>query len=57
MREFVYGVILGASAMWLVEYFDAAGTLAYLNSATQSAVESTSGYGGRDAQKASKDRR
>ncbi len=46
MREFFYGVILGGSAMWMVEYFDAVGTLAYLNSATKSAVESTSGYGG-----------
>ncbi len=46
MREFFYGVILGATSMWLVEYFDAVGTLAFLNSATKSAVESTSGYGG-----------
>lgn len=46
MREFFYGVILGATAMYLFEYFDAPGTLAALNSATKSAVESTSGYGG-----------
>ena len=46
MREFCYGVILGASAMYLFEYFDAPGTLSYLNSATKSAVESTAGYGG-----------
>lgn len=44
MREFFYGVILGASAMYLFEYFDAPGVLAFLNSATQSAVQSTHGY-------------
>lgn len=42
----MYGVILGASTMWLFEYLDAPGILDYLNSATKSAVESTSGYGG-----------
>jgi hypothetical protein len=44
VREFFYGVILGAAAMYLFEYFDAPGVLAYLNSATQSAVQSTHGY-------------
>lgn len=44
MREFFYGLILGASAMWLFETFDAPGVLAYLNSATESAVQSTHGY-------------
>ena len=44
MREFLYGVILGLAAMYLFEYFDAPGVLAYLNSATQSAVQSTHGY-------------
>lgn len=51
MREFIYGVIVGATAMYLVEYFDAAGTISYLNSATESAVESTSGYGGTSKKK------
>ena len=31
---------------YFFEYFDAAGTVDYLNSATKSAVESTAGYGG-----------
>lgn len=44
MREFLYGVILGVAAMYLFQYFDAPGVLAYLNSATQSAVQSTHGY-------------
>ena len=44
VREFFYGVVLGAAAMYMVEYFDAPGVLAYLNSATQSAVQSTHGY-------------
>ncbi len=37
--------------MYLIEYFDATGTLAYLNSATKSAVESTAGYGGSQKKK------
>jgi hypothetical protein len=48
VREFVYGLILGIAAMYSFEYFDAPGVLAYLNSATASAVKSTSGYGGSD---------
>lgn len=44
MREFFYGVILGIAAMYCFEYFDAIGVLAYLNGATQSAVQSTHGY-------------
>ena len=44
MREFLYGVILGVAAMYLFQYFDAPGVLAYLNCATQSAVQSTHGY-------------
>lgn len=44
VREFFYGVILGVAAMYCFEYFDAPGVLAYLNSATQSAVQSTHGY-------------
>jgi hypothetical protein len=46
VREFFYGVILGAASMYLYEYLDAPGVLDYLNAATKSAVESTSGYGG-----------
>lgn len=44
MREFFYGLILGAMAMYCFEYFDAPGMLAYLNDATASAVRSTHGY-------------
>jgi hypothetical protein len=44
VREFFYGLILGAAAMYCFEYFDAPGMLAYLNSATESAVQSTHGY-------------
>jgi hypothetical protein len=44
VREFFYGLVLGAAAMYCFEYFDAPGVLAYLNSATQSAVQSTHGY-------------
>ena len=46
MREFFYGLILGAVAMYGFEFFDAPGVLDYLNSATESAVHSTHGYGG-----------
>jgi hypothetical protein len=51
VREFFYGLILGAASMYLFEYLDAPGVLDYLNSATKSAVESTSGYGGADKKK------
>lgn len=44
MREFFYGIILGAASIWMYNYFDAPGILAYLNSATESAVKSTHGY-------------
>ncbi|MBI1814633.1 MAG: hypothetical protein HYR72_06625 [Deltaproteobacteria bacterium] len=47
MREFIYGLILGAASIWCYRYFDAAGILSYLNSSTQWAVESTRGYGGK----------
>jgi hypothetical protein len=46
VREFFYGLILGIAAMYGFEYFDAPGVLDYLNSATESAVQSTHGYGG-----------
>ncbi len=48
MRQFIYGVILGAAALYLYERFDPPALLAYLNAATESAVKSTSGYGGKD---------
>ena len=44
MREFFYGLVLGAAAMYCFAYFDAPGVLAYLNNATASAVQSTHGY-------------
>jgi hypothetical protein len=44
VREFFYGLILGAAAMYCFQYFDAPGVLAYLNDATRSAVQSTHGY-------------
>ncbi len=44
VREFFYGLILGGAAMYCFQYFDAPGVLAYLNSATKSAVQSTHGY-------------
>ena len=44
MREFFYGVVLGALAMYLYVRFDPPRVLAYLNAATKSAVESTHGY-------------
>jgi len=44
MREFFYGLILGAASLYCYRYFDAPGVLSYLNSATSSAVESTHGY-------------
>jgi hypothetical protein len=44
MREFFYGLVLGAAALYCFEYFDAPGLLNYLNSATASAVKSTHGY-------------
>jgi hypothetical protein len=44
MREFVYGVIVGAFLTYAYNFFDAPGILAYLNSATEHAVKSTSGY-------------
>ncbi len=47
MRQFIYGLILGAAAMYCYERLDPPKVLAYLNSATKSAVQSTHGYGGR----------
>jgi len=48
VREFFYGLILGAAAMYCYQYFDAPGIVDYLNGATAAAVKSTSGYGGKD---------
>jgi len=44
VREFFYGLVLGAAFYWCVVYFDAEGMLGFLNSATESAVKSTHGY-------------
>ncbi len=46
MRQWFYGLVLGAASMYLYERLDAPAILSYLNAATESAVESTSGYGG-----------
>lgn len=51
MRQFFYGVIIGLSAMYAYERLDPPAILDYLNSATASAVKSTSGYGGTHNQK------
>ncbi|HVN86338.1 MAG TPA: hypothetical protein VMW17_16005 [Candidatus Binatia bacterium] len=51
MREFIYGLILGAASLYCYRYFDAPGILAYLNNATTYAVESTHGYGGSSSAK------
>jgi len=48
VRQFIYGLILGAGFWFAWERLDPASILAYLNDATESAVKSTSGYGGRD---------
>lgn len=40
----MYGLILGAAALWCYEYLDVPGVFAYLNDATADAVNSTSGY-------------
>ena len=44
MRQFIYGLIFGAAAMYLYARFDPPKILAYLNAATESAVKSTHGY-------------
>ena len=44
MRQFIYGLILGAAAMYCYARVDPPTILAYLNSATESAVKSTHGY-------------
>jgi len=47
MRQLIYGLILGAAAMYCYARLDPPKVLAYLNSATKSAVDSTHAYGGR----------
>ena len=46
MRQFIYGVIIGAAFWYAYERLHPWEVLAYLNSATEAAVKSTSGYGG-----------
>lgn len=48
MRQFIYGLILGLAAMYAYARVDPPKILAYLNNATEYAVKSTSGYGGKD---------
>ena len=51
MRQFIYGLIIGLASMYAYERLDPPAILAYLNSATESAVKSTSGYGGTHSKK------
>lgn len=44
MREFLYGLVIGAALMWGYETYDIPGQIAYLNSASDYAAKSTSGY-------------
>jgi hypothetical protein len=46
MRQLIYGLVLGAASMYMYERLDPPAILSYLNAATESAVQSTSGYGG-----------
>ena len=46
MRQFIYGVICGLAFWFMYERVDPPAVFSYLSSATQSAVNSTSGYGG-----------
>jgi hypothetical protein len=46
VREFIYGLIIGAGVWYAYERLDPPAILAYLNSATEHAARSTSGYGG-----------
>ena len=47
MREFIYGLVVGAAVMLGYERLEPQRILAYLNDATASAARSTSGYGGK----------
>jgi len=46
VRQFIYGLIIGAGFWFAYERLDPPAVLSYLNSATEAAVKSTSGYGG-----------
>ncbi len=46
MRQFIYGLIMGAAFWYAYERVDPPKIFAYLSAATESAVKSTSGYGG-----------
>jgi hypothetical protein len=46
MRQFIYGLILGVAFWYAYERIDPPAVLEYLNTLTESAVRSTSGYGG-----------
>lgn len=46
VREFIYGLIIGAALMYGWERVDVPGIWAYLSGATEHAKQSTSGYGG-----------
>ncbi len=48
MRQFLWGVIFGLVFWYGYEKVDPPAILDYLNSATDYAVKSTSGYGGRE---------
>ena len=48
MREFVYGLLVGAAVMFGYVRLQPERILSYLNDATASAVRSTSGYGGKN---------
>jgi hypothetical protein len=44
VRQFIYGLIVGAAAMYAYARLDPPKLLAYLNQVTKSAAESTHGY-------------
>ncbi len=44
MREFIYGFLIGAALMWGYDAYDIPGKISYLNSASDYARKSTSGY-------------
>ena len=46
VRQFIYGVICGLGFWYMYERLDPPAVLTYLNSSTEAAVKSTSGYGG-----------
>jgi hypothetical protein len=47
VRQFLYGLILGVASMYCYARLDPVMILDYLNDATQYAVQSTRGYGGK----------